>query len=100
MTSFLRPDEHQKAVRAYTASISYDRRLYRQDIAGSIAHARMLAKQGIITAPEAQEIVRGLGLVGGEIEAGTFPWREELEDIHVNIEARLHELVGTVAGKL
>lgn len=86
--------------RAYTASIAYDRRLYRQDIAGSVAHVRMLAKQGIVTDREAERIVMGLGTVRAEIEDGTFPWREDLEDIHMNIEARLHEVVGEVAGKL
>ena len=86
--------------RAYTASIAYDRRLYREDIAGSVAHARMLAKQGIVSEKEAETIVMGLTSIRQEIESGAFPWREELEDIHMNIEARLHEKVGDVAGKL
>ena len=90
----------QDAARAYTASIAYDRRLYRHDIAGSVAHARMLAQQGIITDREAERIVMGLGAVREEIEGGTFPWREELEDLHMNIEARLHEVIGETAGKL
>ena len=85
---------------AYSASIHFDRRLYRQDIAGSMAHARMLAKQGIISDEEAQSIVRGLEEIKGEIEAGTFPWREELEDIHMNIESRLFDKIGDTAGKL
>ena len=84
----------------YTVSIHYDRRLYRQDIAGSVAHARMLAKQGIITDKEAESIVMGLSAIRQEIEAGSFPWKEELEDIHMNIEARLFERIGDVAGKL
>ncbi len=85
---------------SYTVSIHYDRRLYRQDIAGSIAHARMLAKQGIITSDEAEALCDGLAAIGVEIETGEFPWRLDLEDIHMNIEARLKEKVGPVAGKL
>lgn len=84
----------------YTVSIHYDRRLYRQDIAGSIAHARMLGRQGIIAASEADLIVDGLGRIREEIEAGRFPWRAELEDVHMNIEKRLYEIIGPAAGKL
>ena len=85
---------------SYTASIQYDRRLYRQDIAGSIAHARMLGRQQIITDDEAQAIVGGLETIRQEIEADLFPWRVELEDIHMNVERRLFENIGDVAGKL
>ncbi len=85
---------------SYTVSIHYDRRLYRQDIAGSIAHARMLAKQGIIARDEAEAIVRGLEAIRQEIEDGSFPWRPELEDIHMNIERRLYEKIGDAAGRL
>jgi argininosuccinate lyase len=85
---------------SYTASIHYDRRLYRQDVAGSIAHARMLAKQGIITDKDAEMIVTGLSSIRQEMEDGSFPWREDLEDLHMNIEARLFEKMGDVAGKL
>ena len=85
---------------SYTVSLHYDRRLYRQDIAGSIAHARMLARQGIIAEGEAKALVAGLEGIREEIEADTFPWREELEDVHMNIERRLFETVGDVAGKL
>ena len=85
----------------YTASLHYDRRLYRQDIAGSIAHARMLAKQGIISEKEAEHIIMGLVSIREEIQNDAFPWKEELEDIHMNVEARLHEKIGTeTAGKL
>ena len=70
----------------YTVSLHYDRRLYRQDIAGSIAHARMLGRQGIIDEDEAAAIVEGLKAVRKEIEASEFPWRPELEDIHMNVE--------------
>ncbi len=85
---------------AYTASIDFDRRLYRYDIAGSIAHARMLARQGIIAGDDAEAIVRGLEEIRDEIEAGEFPFRRELEDIHLNIEARLQEKIGEPAGRL
>ena len=84
----------------YTVSLHYDRRLYRQDIAGSMAHARMLARQGIISEDEAASLVAGLERIRDEIEADTFPWRDELEDVHMNIERRLYETVGDVAGKL
>ena len=88
------------SVSSYTSSIRYDRRLYRQDIAGSIAHARMLARQAIISEEEAAAIVGGLEAVRGEIESGSFPWREELEDVHMNVERRLFETIGEAAGKL
>ena len=84
----------------YTSSLHYDQRLYRQDIAGSIAHTRMLARQGIITDKEAEGIVMGLVSIREEIERGNFPGHEELEDIHMNIEARLQEQIGPTAGKL
>src|SRR5207247_5158260 len=84
----------------YSASIAYDRRLYRHDIAASIAHARMLAKQGIIPGDDAHSILRGLEEIREEIERGEFPFREELEDIHLNIEARLHEKIGEAACRL
>ena len=84
----------------YTVSIHYDRRLYRQDIAGSISHARMLGRQGIIPAEDAETIIAGLKSVEREIEAGEFPWDPSLEDLHMNIERRLTELVGPVGGRL
>ena len=85
---------------AYTVSIHYDRRLYWQDIAGSIAHARMLAKQGIISDADAAAIEQGLMEIREEVEDGSFVWRPELEDIHMNVESRLHEKIGEVAGRL
>ena len=85
----------------YTASIHYDRRLHEQDIAGSIAHARMLAKQGIISDKDAELIIMGLVSIQEEIQQGSFPWRKDLEDLHMNVEARLHEKIGAdAAGKL
>ena len=89
-----------KQARDYGASIPFDRRLYRQDIQASIAHARMLAKQGIIAGGEAAAIIRGLDSIRKEIERGRFQFRTELEDIHMNIEARLFERIGETAGKL
>ena len=85
---------------SYTVSIHSDRRLYKQDIAGSVAHARMLARQGIISQQDADAIFRGLATAQKEIEGDTFPWKEELEDLHMNIEARLFELIGEAAGRL
>ena len=85
---------------AYTVSIHYDRRLYRHDIAGSVAHARMLARQGIISEDDASAIVEGLGQVKQEIERDEFPWDASLEDLHMNIERRLHQLIGPAAGRL
>ena len=85
---------------AYTVSIHYDRRLYRQDIAGSIAHARMLARQGIIDDDDATAITNGLQEILLEIEDGSFEWRPELEDIHMNVESRLHVKIGEAAGRL
>jgi argininosuccinate lyase len=87
-------------VEEYTASHLFDRALYRQDIAGSKAHARMLAEQGVLTPEEAGQIVAGLDRVLEEIESGSFPWRKELEDVHMNIEQRLTELVGPAGQKL
>ena len=84
----------------YTESVSFDQALYRQDIAGSKAHATMLAKQGILTAEEKDTLVAGLQTVLEEIEAGEFVWKRELEDVHMNIESRLTEIVGSVGSKL
>ena len=84
----------------YTVSIHYDRRLYKQDIAGSIAHARMLSRQGIISESDADAIIAGLRDVEEEISSGDFEWRPELEDIHMNIERRLFELIGEPALRL
>jgi len=89
-----------ETVTRYSASITFDRRLYHYDIAGSVAHAGMLARQGIITTEEAQIIIAGLKSIEDEIERGLFPFQLELEDIHINIEARLLEKVGEVGGKL
>ena len=91
---------HFEAASRYTVSVGYDRRLYAYDVAGSIAHARMLARQGIIPQADADAIAGGLEAVRREIESGAFPWREEHEDLHMNIEARLRELIGEPAARL
>ena len=90
----------REVVFGYTVSLHYDRRLYRQDIAGSIVHARMLCRQGIISESDRDAIVEGLGSVRSEIEAEEFAWKPELEDIHMNIERRLFELIGEPALRL
>ncbi|PJF39179.1 MAG: argininosuccinate lyase, partial [Phototrophicales bacterium] len=82
------------------ASIDVDHRLWAQDIAGSKAHCDMLVAQGILSAEDGQAITQGLDLIASEIEDGRFEFKVELEDIHMNIEARLRELIGDVAGKL
>ena len=89
-----------KRVERFTESISFDARLFRHDIAGSIAHASMLADQGILTADERDQIESNLTNIQKEIEAGTFPIREELEDIHMNIEQALIDRIGDVGRKL
>ena len=87
-----------KFVEEFTASIDFDKRLYRQDIRGSIAHARMLGKQGIIPLADVEAIVAGLQEILAQIEAGNFDFSVSLEDIHMNIEARLSAAIGE-AGK-
>jgi argininosuccinate lyase len=89
-----------KKAEAYTASIPFDRRLYKEDIEGSIAHSKALAKAGIISDKDAELIVMGLSSIREEMERGEFEFKGELEDIHMNIEARLGEKIGEVAGKL
>ncbi|MGE4578536.1 MAG: argininosuccinate lyase [Desulfuromonadales bacterium] len=89
-----------KFVEEFTASIDFDKRMYRYDIQGSIAHARMLARQGIIGAEDAEQIIGGLEGILTDIEAGNFVFKVSLEDIHMNIEARLIERIGAVGGKL
>jgi argininosuccinate lyase len=87
-------------VEAFTASVSFDRRLYKQDIAGSKAHARMLAKVGVLTEAENQQIQQGLSEIEADIEQGRFEWSVSLEDVHMNIEARLTGKIGAVGKKL
>ena len=87
-------------VEAFTASVGFDKRLYRHDITGSIAHARMLAHVGILTKQECQAIINGLQDIQLEIERGEFAWSTELEDVHMNIEARLTDRIGNTGKKL
>ncbi|MGQ2904322.1 MAG: argininosuccinate lyase [Neoaquamicrobium sediminum] len=85
---------------AINASIGFDRKLYAQDIRGSIAHSEMLAETGIISADDQKKIAHGLNTILSEIEAGTFEFSARLEDIHMNVEARLADLIGASAGRL
>jgi len=87
-------------VQRYTASVGFDRRMWRADIGGSLAHARMLAAQGILGPDDLASIERGMTQIVQEIEAGTFEWQLALEDVHLNIEARLTQLVGDAGKRL
>jgi argininosuccinate lyase len=87
-------------VEAFTASVEFDRRLYQYDIQGSIAHASMLARQGIITDAERDAIVQGLEQIRARIEQGDFQWSVELEDVHMNVESVLTEAIGSAGKKL
>src|SRR5262245_51880534 len=89
-----------RRVEKFTESISFDQRLYAHDIQGSIAHARMLAKVGLISAEECRQIEAGLAEIQTEIEAGRFEYRTELEDIHMHIERALIARTGDVGRKL
>lgn len=90
----------EKIVEDFTESISFDKRLYNEDIEGSIAHCKMLAKQKIITQEEAKKIIKGLKDIKKEIDEGKFKFKKEYEDIHMAIEAKLKEKIGDIAGKL
>ena len=90
----------QRQILDYTVSLDYDRRLYRHDIRGSKAHARMLCKQGIISDDDATLICEGLGVIEREIDEDKFPWDVSLEDIHMNIESRLTQNIGAAGGRL
>jgi len=89
-----------KTAEQFSESVSFDKRLYDEDIRGSIAHVKMLSKQKIIPSKDAEKIIAGLGSIRKEIESGKFPFRQELEDIHLNIEIRLIEKIGKVGGKI
>lgn len=89
-----------RIVETFTESISFDRRLWKHDIEGSIAHAMMLVKQGIISKADSEKIIKGLKEIAGKIETGKFRFREDLEDIHMNIEAALTGMIGDTGKKL
>ena len=92
-------DTH-KIAEKFSASVDFDKRLYKEDIEGSIAHVTMLAENGIILKNEAEKIIKGLRQIEKEIDSGKFPFREEYEDIHLNIENRLIEKIGDTGGKI
>jgi argininosuccinate lyase len=87
-------------VKRYTASVFFDRRMWRQDIRASLAHARMLARQGIIAAADVAAIEQGMAVIAAEIEAGSFNWNLDDEDVHLNIEKRLTALIGDAGKRL
>jgi argininosuccinate lyase len=87
-------------VKRYTSSVFFDKRLWQADIAGSLAHAEMLAAQGIIGQDDHAAIQRGMAQITAEIESGAFEWKLDLEDVHLNIEARLTQLVGDAGKRL
>ncbi|MBV7539705.1 argininosuccinate lyase [Acidovorax sp. sic0104] len=87
-------------VKRYTSSVFFDKRLWQADIAGSLAHAEMLAAQGVISGEDHASIQRGMAQITSEIESGTFEWKLDLEDVHLNIEARLTQLVGDAGKRL
>ncbi|MBL4611603.1 MAG: argininosuccinate lyase [Pseudomonas sp.] len=87
-------------VARFTASVDFDKRLYKQDIQGSVAHATMLARVGVLSDEERDSIIAGLHSIQSEIEAGQFDWRVDLEDVHMNIEARLTAQIGITGKKL
>ncbi len=93
-------EETDKLIEQYTESVSYDKKLAPFDIAGSIAHVTMLGKQEILKEEEVSKIISGLNDILEEIENGQFEWKEKFEDVHMNIEKRLTEKIGTVGGKL
>ncbi|TXJ06154.1 MAG: argininosuccinate lyase, partial [Alicycliphilus sp.] len=87
-------------VKRYTSSVFFDKRLWQADIAGSLAHAEMLAAQAIIGAQDLADIQKGMERITQEIESGAFEWKLDLEDVHLNIEARLTQLVGDAGKRL
>ena len=84
----------------FTVSLTFDRRLYKHEIKTSIAHAKMLGAENIIPLEDSKKIISGLKIIESEIKSGEFVWKEDLEDIHMNVESRLYELIGDSAGKL
>ena len=87
-------------VKRYTASVFFDKRLWEADMAGSLAHAEMLGGEGILSAQDVRDIQQGMARIRQEIESGEFEWKLDLEDVHLNIEARLTQLVGDAGKRL
>ena len=87
-------------VELFTASVKFDQRLYPHDISGSIAHARMLGRVGVLKQEDTEKIIAALEQIRREIDSGDFRWSDALEDVHMNIEARLIELIGETGKKL
>lgn len=87
-------------VEEYTQSVEFDKELYLEDIKGSMAHAKMLGKVGLLSEEEVQAILNGLEQIKAEIESGKFAWSKKLEDVHMNIEQRLTEIIGDAGKKL
>ncbi len=87
-------------VKRYTSSVCFDKRLWQADISGSLAHAEMLATQGIISQQDHADIARGMAQISAEIESDAFDWKLDLEDVHLNIEAKLTQLVGDAGKRL
>ena len=90
----------EEAMLRLSASVEVDSALAEDDIRGSMAHARALGRAALLTAPELEQMLKGLDLVLGEVKSGTMKWKSELEDVHMNVEARLIELIGPLGGKL
>ena len=93
-------EETSRILEDFSQSVSFDRELYPQDIRGSIAHARMLGKQGIITEEDSKLIIEGLEGILLELDGGSLPWEAALEDVHMNIETLLTERIGEAGGRL
>jgi argininosuccinate lyase len=94
------PEQIDAAMERLNTSVDVDSELWREDIAGSLAHARGLGRAGVLSADEVETLVRGLEQIQGEIERGELVWKRALEDVHMNIESRLTEICGAVGGKL
>jgi argininosuccinate lyase len=92
--------EMDKLAEEYSESVSFDTRLAQYDVQGSVAHAKMLARTGVVTSGEAKQIVSGLNSIASDIESGKFKFKRQYEDVHLNIERELIKRVGEVGGKL
>ena len=99
MPDSLAPPSYVRSPAArFLSSLAVDRALVRYDLAGSIAHVEMLVHTGLLTVDEGRTLVGGLRAIGREVAEGSFPWRDDLEDVHTNVEARLTERIGPLGG--